>query len=293
MHRFFVLALLLTVGVDGTVAVRDSSRVMIGAVQTYTTVRGDSFVSVGARFGIDAGVLAQDNGMRAGSVLPAGQVLQVDNRHLVPPAAGDGIVINLPQRMLFLFVDGRVVAGYPVAVGRASWPSPLGTYEIGIKEVDPTWDVPISIQQEMARSGKRVLTAVPPGPENPLGDRWLGLKGIGVGIHGTNVASSVFRFTTHGCFRLHPDDVRALFDRVEVGTPVHIVYEPVLVAIDEAGRVWIEVHRDAYRRAGDLEQAALDLVRKAGLADRVDAREVERCVRERRGRPCAPAGRTS
>jgi L,D-transpeptidase ErfK/SrfK len=167
--------------------------------------------------------------------------------------------------MLFLFEHGTPVAAYPVAAGRADWPTPLGSHTIGVKEIDPTWDVPISIQREMASHGKRVVTRVAPGDDNPLGDRWLGLAGLDVGIHGTNQPTTIFRLSTHGCIRLHPDDARELFERVEVGTTVAVIYEPILVARTETGQVWIEIHTDAYRRIGDPVTRARRLLVEAGV----------------------------
>jgi len=264
----------------------ERARLMTGAVTPYTVQPGDSLISLGARFGIDASTLAEDNDMPTGRALRPGQVLLVDGRHIVPAGLEDGILINIPQRMLFVARGNTVEGAFPVAVGRRDWPSPIGTFEVAAKEIDPTWDVPISIQREMARAGHAVLKTVLPGPDNPLGDRWLGLNEMGLGIHGTNQPISVFRVTTHGCIRLHPDDARLLFELVEVGSPVRIVYEPVLVAVDDGHRVWLEVHRDAYGRAGDLFRIAVDLLHEAGVGDAVDAAAVRRCVQERRGRPC-------
>jgi L,D-transpeptidase ErfK/SrfK len=265
---------------------RESSQLMTGAVTPYTVQPGDSLISMGARFGVEASTLAEDNDMPTGRALRPGQVLLVDSRHIVPAGLEDGILINIPQRTLFVARGNGVEGAFPVAVGRRDWPSPIGTFEVGVKEIDPTWDVPISIQREMAEAGRAVLKTVLPGPDNPLGDRWLGLKEMGVGIHGTNQPTSVFRATTHGCIRLHPDDARVLFELVEAGSPVRIVYEPVLVAADDSNQVWLEVHRDAYGRAGDLFRIAVDLLQEAGVGDAVDAAAVRRCVQERRGRPC-------
>jgi L,D-transpeptidase ErfK/SrfK len=115
------------------------------------------------------------------------------------------------------------------------------------KETDPTWDVPVSIQHEMERQGRKPLIKVPPGPDNPLGDRWLGLSLPGVGIHGTNSPASIYHHQTHGCVRLHPDDVRVVFDLVDAGAQGEIIYQPVLLAVVD-GRVYLESHRDVYRR---------------------------------------------
>lgn len=281
-HGLFLLAVVVASGPLSSLSV---SRWIAGSVDIYTTVPGDTLASVGARFGVEVATLAADNNLRANTALRAGHELQVDRRHIVPAIPANSILINIPQRMLFVLDEEGVPLAYPVAVGRSDWPSPIGHFEVGAKEIDPTWDVPISIQREMARAGRQVLTVVPPGPNNPLGDRWLSVKDTGVGIHGTNQPTSIFRFTTHGCIRLHPDDARALFDRVEIGTPVHLVYEPVLVAIDEGGRVWLEVHRDVYGRVGDLAGVAIDVLQQAG-AERIDPALVLRCVQQRSGRLC-------
>jgi L,D-transpeptidase ErfK/SrfK len=283
-----VLGLNLTAG-DGQGAQARVSCTVSGGLTTHTAQRGDSLISLGARYGVAAATLADDNHLRPNSVVRAGDVLYIDNRHIVPADLLDGIVINIPQRMLFVARHNRLLAAFPVAAGRPDWPSPIGRFAIGVKEIDPTWDVPVSIQKEMARAGKSVLAAVPPGPENPLGDRWLGFKDMSVGIHGTNQPTSIYRLTTHGCIRLHPDDARRLFDLVEVGSPVTIVYQPVLVTVDDEGRVWLEVHRDAYGDVADLSVAARDLLRDAGVDDPLTDARVRACLQDRRGRLCQVA----
>ena len=76
-------------------------------------------------------------------------------------------MLNVAQRMLFVFVDGELVRAFPAAVGKPDWATPVGRFSVLIKEIEPVWDVPVSIQQEMAREGRPVLTTVPPGPDNP------------------------------------------------------------------------------------------------------------------------------
>lgn len=283
-----VVLLFASADVVATRGTRDGSNVLTGGVHPYTVKAGDSLTSISARHGAAVATLVEDNQVKSTSRLVPGQQLTVDNRHIIPPTLSDGITINIPQRMLFVTENGRLVRAFPVAVGRSDWPSPVGEFTIEVKEIDPTWDVPQSIQQEQQREGKPVLTKVPAGPANPLGDRWLGLSGFAVGIHGTNAPASVFGFTTHGCFRLHPDDARTVFDLVEVGTPVHLVYRPVLAAVDEEGRLWLEVNRDVYRRGGNLERLAGNMMEEAvSLSGRtLNDGALRQCVREARGRPC-------
>jgi L,D-transpeptidase ErfK/SrfK len=79
-------------------------------------------------------------------------------------------------------------------------------------------------------SQSTVKTRVPPGPDNPLGQYRLGLNLAGYGIHGTLAPTSIDRFRSHGCIRLHPDDIADLFGRVPIGTPGHITYTPLILA---------------------------------------------------------------
>jgi L,D-transpeptidase ErfK/SrfK len=124
---------------------------------------------------------------------------------------------------------------------------------------------------------------VPPGPANPLGAYWLGLSLGSVGIHGTNTPSSIYQAVTHGCIRLHPDDIAALFAETDVGNAGEIVYEPLLLA-NVGGVVFLEVHRDVYAR-GPREAlgAAGALARELGLADRIDWDRAAVVIAQREG----------
>jgi L,D-transpeptidase ErfK/SrfK len=249
MSVFSLLCWLLLVALSKTPSTDAAapSGLLVGREFTYSVRPGDSLASVGARFGVDPPVLAKLNGLSMRATIQVGRVLRIDNRHIVPAVLEDGILINVPQRLLFYFESGNLVAWYPVGIGRADWQTPRGHFFIATKEENPVWDVPRSIQEEMRREGKRVETRVLPGPRNPLGEYWMGLTPSSCGIHGTTAPTSVYRFQTHGCIRLHPDDVADLFRRVSIGTPVEVVYRPVLAARLEDSSLWIESHPDVYR----------------------------------------------
>lgn len=280
---------LLVLAIAAVASSHGMPQAVTGGVRTYEVAEGDTAGAIGARFGVEAATLMRDNGLYANAVLRAGDHLRVDNRHVAPLALADGVVLNVPQRMVFVLQDGVPLRAFPVAVGRSDWQTPLGSYAIASKETDPVWDVPVSIQQEMARQHKPVRTKVEPGPENPLGTHYMGLTVPAVGIHGTNQPRSIFRFTTHGCVRVHPDDMRELFGMVGVGTPVEIVYEPVLLGTDADGTVFLEVHRDPYRKGGASEERVAELLRSAGLEHLIDAPLVRRVFAEKAGRAVAIA----
>lgn len=246
------------------------SRSVTGGDTEYVIQRGDSLTAIGARFGVAATLLAQQNAIPYEAIIHPGQRLYIHNPHIVPASLDDGILINLPQRMLFHFSQGKLRVAYPVSLGKPSWPTPQGEFRIVSRVKNKTWLVPKSIQEEMRREGKVVLEEVPPGPDNPLGAHWLGLSIWGYGIHGTTAPASIYQFRSHGCIRLHSDDVAELFDQVKVGTQGCLVYQPVLLGLVEDGRILLEVHRDIYNKGIDPAQIVRDMAEAYVLSHAVD-----------------------
>ena len=260
-----------------------SDAAIIGGPSTYVVKPGDTIAAVAARYAVEVRSIAVD-GKPAGSArLAAGQVLTFDNTHIATRGDGEAtITINVPQRLLFLR-DGNQVSAYPITVGTRSWPTPLGEFTIVDKETDPVWDVPVSIQREMERQGKPVITQMPPSPANPLGAHWLRLSFPGIGIHGTNAPDSIYRFGSHGCIRMHPDHIAAMFDRVAVGTRGVIVYQPIIMAV-LGGQVWLEAHRDEYRLAPDRFDYVRAVAEQFGLTNAMNWTAVDRVLRALDGR---------
>ena len=256
---------------------------LVGGVRQHLAQRDETLGGLAARWGVEAATLAADNGLGADARLVIGQLLRIDNRHLVPPMRGAALVVNLPQRMVFhQRLDGEVT-GYPIAIGRADWRTPRGAFTVVNKRLNPTWHVPPSILEESRRRGREQAPVVPPGPANPLGAHWIGLSLSGIGLHGTNAPTSIYRSASHGCLRLHPDDVAALFERVGVGDLGDSRYEPIMVA-EVDGRTYLEVHRDVYRL---LRQPPEDIARAAaaaaGLTWRIDWRAAGEVIAARHG----------
>ncbi len=284
MGRVLVCALLmLALGPGRSATAQDPPprAVLTGGEFEHVIQRGDTFGLLSARFGAGIAAIVERNGLRRDDKLVPGQLLSIGNRHIALIEGPGQLAINLAQRMLFL-VEGGNVSGYPIAVGLRSWPTPVGRFTVIDKEENPTWDVPLSIQAEMRAQGKPVITAMPPSPENPLGKHWIRLSLASIGIHGTIAPSSVYRYASHGCMRMHPDDVAALFGRVSVGTAGIVVYRPVTMARIE-GRVFLEVHADVYRRAPVRLASVEETARREGYDAQVDWAAVRRVLDEQRG----------
>jgi lipoprotein-anchoring transpeptidase ErfK/SrfK len=126
------------------------------------------------------------------------------------------ITVNRTAFRLTLYHDLEPVKTYRIAVGMQGLETPAGRYDIQDKQVNPSWHVPNS-----AWAGKLAGRVIPPGPDDPIKARWMGIAG-GAGIHGTDEIGSLGSAASHGCIRMAIPDVEALFDQVEVGDPVFI-----------------------------------------------------------------------
>jgi L,D-transpeptidase ErfK/SrfK len=158
------------------------------------------------------------------------------------------VIVSLPEHRLYYFPKAkqngkRVVITYPVSIGKLGRTTPLGQTHVIAKVEHPSWYPPASIRKEHAEAGDPLPAVVGPGPDNPLGDFKIRL-GFGDGkyeIHGTNNPTAVGLAITHGCIRMYPEDVAALFPLLPIGTSVRLINMPVKVAwID--GDLLLEAH---------------------------------------------------
>jgi lipoprotein-anchoring transpeptidase ErfK/SrfK len=125
--------------------------------------------------------------------------------------AKHSLVVSLPDRKMALLENGSVKKVYVVAVGKKLTPSPIGTFTIVSRLNNPTY----------SHRGRIVA----PGPDNPVGTRWMGLSVKGYGIHGTNAPKSIGKAASHGCIRMSKVDLEELFDAVTTGDQVEIIGE--------------------------------------------------------------------
>lgn len=130
---------------------------------------------------------------------------------------GTILTVDRNTNVLLLFKNFKQAKRYAVAVGSQGHETPAGTYTINDKQVNPSWHVP-----ESAWAGDLAGTVVPPGPTNPIKARWMGFFN-GAGIHGTADRASIGSNASHGCVRMREEDVIELFDRVPLGTTIHVV----------------------------------------------------------------------
>jgi L,D-transpeptidase ErfK/SrfK len=236
-----------------------------------------------AEKGVKWTVVAKQNGLKKPYKISKGMVLKINTSHIVPAELTNGFVINLPELLLYYFVNGVCQRRYSLAVGKPSWPTPTGNYKIVEKRLNPTWNVPESIQEEMEDQGFEVVEKVPPGPQNPLGKYWLGTSASGVGIHATNRPWSVGYYVSHGCIRMLPSEISQLFPQISIGTPVKIIYRPIKLAVTPEGRIYLEAHPDIYQKKVPAMDYLKDLAQQYQLSDRIDWDKVPAILKTREG----------
>ncbi len=255
-------------------------RAPIGSIQTDFVLPDDTLLDVAARNHLGFQAVSRLNPGLDPWIPDPGSIVRLPTRYLLPQTVSTGLVVNIPEMRLYDFGVEPGPEVLAVAIGDADDPTPVGEYRVGRKRIDPEWRVPASI-----RADKPDLPAVvPPGPDNPLGSRWLTIGSSSYGLHGTNVRWSIGRIATHGCVRFYEDDIVRLYDRVREGTRLQLVYQPYKWG-REGDQLLLEAHPDVYGRVADPLEAALETPRALGLADRVDLAAVRRVIERADGVP--------
>ena len=204
---------------------------MVGEIQVVEALPGDTLPDIARRFNLGYEEIRRAN-PKVDTWLPGvGTKVVLPTRFVLPNAPRVGVVINLAAMRLYHFLP--VTAGglvevitHPVGIGREGWRTPLGATKVTRRVVGPTWYPPPSIRAEHRKEGDLLPAVVPAGPNNPLGTHALKLGWPSYLIHGTNKAYGVGMRSSHGCIRLYPEDILALFETVPVGTPVVVVNQP-------------------------------------------------------------------
>lgn len=279
---------------DANLFVLDPQRGVVGELQVTVARQEDTFVEFARTYGLGFDELEAANPEVDPWLPGAGTKIVLPTRFVLPRAPREGIVLNVATKRLFYFppaVPGvpAIVQTYPIGIGRTGWSTPTGETSVTGKARDPIWYVPASVREEHAAMDDPLPAQVPPGPDNPLGNRVLQLGLPGYLIHGTNKPAGVGMRVSHGCVRLFPEDIEYLFDQIPTGTPVRIVNQPVLLARDDMDLL-LEVHppleEDADTWLDDLpprlQRAGASL--GDGQAD-LDSSRVDEILAQARGFP--------
>ncbi len=224
----------------------DPDTLVLGTTQNLSTRAEQNLSAIARDFGLGYNeIVAANPGVKVW--LPGENTpLVLPTRFVLPDGPRTGVIVNLAEMRLYYFHDdengGARVTTYPIGIGREGWDTPLMTTQIAQKKTDPAWVVPESIKLEYRAKGEELPDVVAPGPDNPLGRFALRLGNPSYLIHGTNQPSGIGMRVSHGCIRMYPEHIAELFPKIDVGTAVRIVHQPVKAALSN-GRLYLEVHR--------------------------------------------------
>lgn len=262
---------------------------VIGRLAVVRLEKGDTLPDIARHFSLGIDEIRAANPRVDVWVPEAGERIMLPLNFVLPDALRKGIVINLASKRLFQFKEDSkslAVSTYPVGIGSTERPSPRGKMYVKRKTSRPTWYVPASIAEDHRKKGDPLPAKIPPGPENPLGEYALYLSEPSYLIHGTNKPSSIGLNATNGCLRLYPEDIKKLYSKTSVNTPVNIVNQPYLVG-QRNGVVYMEVHAPLENLdAVELEKIYVKLRNIEKKSERkLDRKKVEKALAEARGIP--------
>lgn len=180
----------LKIGQIICVAQEKAKQTVCPMLNSYVVRKGETFSSISKAFNVSLQSLLNANPSVAPENLYAGLIICI-------PVAAIIFSINISTiaKILTLYRNGILFKTYPVATGKPTTPTPIGSFTIVNKQVNPG---------------------------GPFGTRWMGLSKPHYGIHGTNNPASIGTSSSNGCVRMYNNDVEDLFNYVSVGTSVRI-----------------------------------------------------------------------
>ena len=206
---------------------------VVGELQVTHSRKEDTFADIARRFDLGYDELLRANPGIDPWLPGEGTEIVLPTQFVLPDGPRDGLVVNVAAMRMFWFPKApkgqpRVVVTYPIGIGKVGWATPIGSTKVVSKRKGPIWTPPESVRREHAKAGDPLPARVPPGPDNPLGAYAMNLGWPSYLIHGTNKPPGVGMRASHGCIRLYPEDIAALFPEVPVGTRVTVVNQPLL-----------------------------------------------------------------
>lgn len=282
MRQFFFLAILMAMlGCQSLLATSypyHAGQRWVGHVQATVSQQGDTLKSLARKHDIGFDELYHANlKLPIDHALPPGTVVMLPTFYILPKTKPVGIVINLPEKRMFMFGRHRVNT-FPVGIGREGWATPEGTLYVAGKKANPHWHVPKAVLEAQKQNGNVLPEIIPPGPDNPLGKYAIRLSKSNYLIHGTNEPDGVGTRSSAGCLRMYPKDIKKLFQMVKHRTRVHIVNQPFKIARIR-GQWFLESHAPLHeaeqdRNAKDGGAATIAMTLPEAMAE--IARQIER-----------------
>lgn len=150
-----------------------------------------------------------------------GEKIIVANVQNTLPSNTKTIIAHKSSKQLYLFdQQNKMIASFPATIGSEDNPSPSGTHTISSIVPNPHY----SYNPKNFIQGKNLKSlSLPPGPNNPVGNIWIGLSRPSFGIHGTPNPALISKTASHGCIRLTNWDANNLSKIVRKGMTVRFL----------------------------------------------------------------------
>ncbi|HYM36275.1 MAG TPA: L,D-transpeptidase family protein [Steroidobacteraceae bacterium] len=270
---------------------------VVGITQVTRAVDEDTLSDIARRFNLGYEEITRANPGVDPWLPGAAREIILPTQFVLPDAPREGLVINLAALRVFYYPKTKAgepqkVITHPIGIGKVGWSTPEGSTKVVSKRKNPIWTPPVSVRKEHLENGDPLPKQVPPGPDNPLGAYAMTLGWPSYLIHGTNKPYGVGMRSSHGCMRFYPEDIALLFDQIPIGTPVHVVNQPLLMGWHD-GAIYVQVipqlEDDEHAKADDASA-----VLNTAITDRlwqktqvhsvaVDLESVTKIVKEHRG----------
>lgn len=168
----------------------------------HLVASGELLLHIEKHYSVPYQLLMKINGMKDDRGLRAGKTIKVVQGPF-------HVVVQRKRFLMSIFLGDVLVRSYRVGLGQPGRQTPTGLWLVELKQPNPEWVDPETHHKYL-----------PNDPENPLGDRWIRLKGLkgdalgreGFGIHGTVKPEEIGQAASRGCIRLHNGNVRELYD---------------------------------------------------------------------------------
>ncbi len=297
LHKYFLAGMLTFIGAPAladTFPLPAPGTDVVGDLRVVMARQEDTLLDIARRYNLGYNEITDANPTVDPWLPGAGTPVLLPTQFILPSAPRQGIVLNIATMRMFYYPvpkagESAVVITHPIGIGKEGWSTPLGATKVVSKQKDPTWTVPVSIQEEHAKKGEPLPSVVPPGPDNPLGQYAFRLGLPSYLIHGTNKPSGIGMRVSHGCIHLYPEDIARLFDQIPVGVSVQISNQPYLAGWRD-GTLYLETHKpleeDAKTLDGNLTPVVNVIIGASGEKRRdINWRNVIRITRRGGGYP--------
>jgi L,D-transpeptidase ErfK/SrfK len=246
---------------------------IVGVVQKTQATKEDTLTDIARRFNVGYEEIVRANPGVDPWLPGEGKEIVIPSQFVLPNAPREGIVINAAAMRLFYYPKAKkgekqFVHTYPIGIGKVGWKTPQGSTKIVRRQKDPVWRPTASIIKEhLKERGEKLETVVKAGPDNPLGRHAFYLGWPTYLIHGTNKPAGVGLRSSHGCIRLYPEDIAALFESAPIGTTVSVVNQPFVFGWHD-GALHIQAFDVLEDDPRDWKKAQAKLLNKA-MAERI------------------------